>query len=75
MTREGAILARSPLLIQKTLAEKLSDKVQVIIAPPGANGRFIGENLVGKLPAGRENAGNATASGGYVRGDETGEEG
>ena len=75
MAREGAILARSPLLIQKTLAEKLSDKVQVIIAPPGANGRFIGENLVGKLPAGRENAGNATAGGGYVRGDETGEEG
>ncbi|MDR1064693.1 MAG: prohibitin family protein [Azoarcus sp.] len=54
MAREGAILARSPLLIQKTLAEKLSDKVQVIIAPPGTNGRFIGENLVGKLPAGRE---------------------
>ncbi|MDR2091833.1 MAG: prohibitin family protein [Azoarcus sp.] len=51
MAREGAILARSPLLIQKTLAEKLSDKVQVIIAPPGSNGRFIGENLVGKLPA------------------------
>ena len=75
MAREGAILARSPLLIQKTLAEKLSDKVQVIIAPPGANGRFIGENLVGKLPAGRENAGNAATSGHYAHSNETGEEG
>jgi regulator of protease activity HflC (stomatin/prohibitin superfamily) len=50
MAREGAILAQSPLLIQKTLAEKLSDKVQVIIAPPGAEGRFIGENLIGRMP-------------------------
>lgn len=50
MAREGAILTRNPLLIQKTLAEKLSDKVQVIVAPPGTNGRFIGENLVGRIP-------------------------
>ncbi|MCL2162267.1 MAG: SPFH domain-containing protein [Betaproteobacteria bacterium] len=50
MAREGAILTKSPLLIQKTLAEKLSDKVQVIVAAPGANGRFIGENLVGRIP-------------------------
>jgi len=51
MAREGAILMKSPLLIQKTLAEKLSDKVQVIVAPPGTNGRFIGENLIGRIPA------------------------
>jgi regulator of protease activity HflC (stomatin/prohibitin superfamily) len=50
MAREGVILTKSPLLIQKTLAEKLSDKVQVIVAPPGTNGRFIGENLVGRIP-------------------------
>ena len=50
MAREGAILMKSPLLIQKTLAEKLSDKVQVIVAPPGTNGRFIGENLIGRIP-------------------------
>ena len=50
MAREGAILAKSPLLIQKTMAEKLSDKVQVIIASPGASGRFLGENLIGRLP-------------------------
>ncbi|GAB3777910.1 hypothetical protein GCM10028796_57610 [Ramlibacter monticola] len=51
MAREGMLLSRHPLLIQKTLADKLSDKVQVIIAPPGAAGGFIGANLVGTPPA------------------------
>jgi regulator of protease activity HflC (stomatin/prohibitin superfamily) len=35
MGREGVVVTAYPLLIQKTLADKLSDKVQVIIAPPG----------------------------------------
>ncbi len=53
MEREGALLAHYPLLIQKTLADKLSDKVQVIIAPTPAAGEFIGSNLVGaRAPAG-----------------------
>ncbi len=47
MEREGALVARYPLLIQKTLADKLSDKVQVIIAPLPAAGKFIGSNLLG----------------------------
>jgi regulator of protease activity HflC (stomatin/prohibitin superfamily) len=47
MEREGAAVSRHPLLIQKALADKLSDKVQVIIAPPGTDGDFIGANLVG----------------------------
>lgn len=47
MEREGALIARYPLLIQKTLADKLSDKVQVIIAPTPAAGKFIGSNLIG----------------------------
>jgi hypothetical protein len=47
MEREGALIARYPLLIQKTLADKLSDKVQVIIAPTPAPGEFLGSNLVG----------------------------
>jgi regulator of protease activity HflC (stomatin/prohibitin superfamily) len=47
MEREGALIAHYPLLIQKTLADKLSDKVQVIIAPTPAAGRFIGANLLG----------------------------
>jgi regulator of protease activity HflC (stomatin/prohibitin superfamily) len=48
MEREGAVVARYPLLIQKTLADKLSDKVQVIIAPLPAAGKFIGSSLIGE---------------------------
>ena len=47
MEREGALIARYPLLIQKTVADKLSDKVQVIIAPTASAGQFIGSNLIG----------------------------
>lgn len=46
MEREGALIARYPLLIQKTLADKLSDKVQVIIAPTPTAGQFIGSSLI-----------------------------
>lgn len=52
MAREGALISRHPLLIQKTLADKLSDKIQVIIAPPPADGGFIGAGLVGALKTG-----------------------
>ena len=45
MAREGALLQKNPLLIQKTLADKLSDKIQVIVAPPGSD--FFGSNLLG----------------------------
>ena len=47
MARDGALVTSHPLLIQKALADKLSDKIQVIIAPPPANGDFIGAALVG----------------------------
>ena len=47
MAREVALISRHPLLIQKALADKLSDKIQVIIAPPPADGGFIGAALVG----------------------------
>lgn len=50
MAREAALLAKNPLLIQKTLADKLSDKISVIIAPPNAGG-FIAGNLLGGAPA------------------------
>ena len=48
MAREGALITRHPLLIQKTMADKLSDKIQVIIAPPPADGGFIGSTLLGR---------------------------
>jgi uncharacterized protein (DUF849 family) len=47
MAREGALVTKHPLLIQKTLADKLSDKIQVIIAPP-SDGQFIGSSLLGQ---------------------------
>jgi regulator of protease activity HflC (stomatin/prohibitin superfamily) len=64
MAREGALISRHPLLIQKTLADKLSDKIQVVIAPPPADGGFIGAGLVGSLKslrATQADAGDATA--------------
>src|SRR5688572_17910260 len=61
MEREGALVSRHPLLIQKTLADKLSDKVQVIIAPPPADGGFIGSTLLGAQR--RASAGAGTPAG------------
>jgi regulator of protease activity HflC (stomatin/prohibitin superfamily) len=54
MAREGALLTKHPLLIQKTLADKLSDKVQVIIAPTSASNAFIASGLLGTPAAGGE---------------------
>jgi len=45
------LIAKNPLLIQKTVADKLSDKIQVIIAPPQAGG-FFASGLVGPLGGG-----------------------
>ncbi len=45
MAREGSVVSRNPLLIQKALADKLSDKVQVIIAPPQPG--FVAAGLLG----------------------------
>jgi len=47
MAREGALVTSHPLLIQKALADKLSDKVQVIIAPAPTDGSFIAGGLLG----------------------------
>ncbi|QJR13040.1 hypothetical protein DSM104443_04134 [Usitatibacter rugosus] len=48
MSREGLIVTAHPLLIQKAMAEKLSDKVQVIIAPPGGDGDIVSAALLGR---------------------------
>ena len=54
MAREGVLITRHPLLIQKTMADKLSDKITVIIAPPSTSGGFVGAGLLGGAPkAGR----------------------
>jgi regulator of protease activity HflC (stomatin/prohibitin superfamily) len=69
MAREGALISRHPLLIQKTLADKLSDKVQVIIAPPPADGGFIGAALIGghKRDAGTSRNAETNAEGNSAR--------
>jgi regulator of protease activity HflC (stomatin/prohibitin superfamily) len=62
MAREGALLSRHPLLIQKAMADKLSDKVQVIIAPSPTDGSFIGAALLGtKKTAAPEQSAQAPA--------------
>ncbi len=48
LERDGALIQKHPLLIQKTMADKLSDRISVIIAPPPADGGFIGNTLLGK---------------------------
>jgi regulator of protease activity HflC (stomatin/prohibitin superfamily) len=48
MEREGTLVSRHPLLIQKALADKLSDKIQVIIAPPPTDSGFIASGLLGQ---------------------------
>jgi regulator of protease activity HflC (stomatin/prohibitin superfamily) len=47
MARDGALITKHPLLIQKAMADKLSDKIQVIIAPTPTDGSFIGAALLG----------------------------
>ena len=61
LERDSVLIARNPLLIQKTLADKLSDKISVIIAPPPASGGFIGAALVGgaQQRVAQSKAGNA----------------
>ena len=59
MARDSALIAKNPLLIQKTLADKLSDKIQVIVAPPSAGGFFAG-GLLGMQ--GRTAAAGASSS-------------
>ncbi len=68
LARDSALIAKNPLLIQKTLADKLSDKIQVIVAPPSAGGFFAG-GLLGMQSATRsapaaanDNAGGASAA-------------
>jgi regulator of protease activity HflC (stomatin/prohibitin superfamily) len=62
MATEGRLITQHPLLIQKTLADKLSDKIQVIIAPPPADGGFIGATLLGGQKRGAQSAPTAPAA-------------
>jgi regulator of protease activity HflC (stomatin/prohibitin superfamily) len=61
LARDSALIAKNPLLIQKTLADKLSDKIQVIVAPPAAGGFFAG-GLIGTQARGQVTAAVETAT-------------
>jgi regulator of protease activity HflC (stomatin/prohibitin superfamily) len=60
LERDSALIASNPLLIQKTLADKLSDKIQVIIAPPQAG--FFAAGLLGQPKAKQSDGAAATPS-------------
>jgi regulator of protease activity HflC (stomatin/prohibitin superfamily) len=62
LERDSALISKNPLLIQKTLADKLSDKIQVIIAPPQAGG-FIAGGLLGQLNARADKTAPAASEG------------
>ena len=62
LARDGALISKNPLLIQKTLADKLSDKISVIIAPPPTDGGFIGATLLGSGRNGRSQAASQAVS-------------
>ena len=49
MTSEAELLNKSPLLINKIIAERLSDKIQVVMVP--SDGKFFFANDVFKSPS------------------------
>ena len=59
LERDGELISKHPLLIQKTMADKLSDKISVIIAAPPASGGFIGNSLLGNSTKVAQQGGNS----------------
>jgi regulator of protease activity HflC (stomatin/prohibitin superfamily) len=59
LERDGELISKHPLLIQKTMADKLSDKISVIIAAPPAGGGFIGNSLLGNSTKVAQQGGNS----------------
>ncbi len=56
MAREGALITKHPLLVQKAMVDKLSDKITVVVAPPGTDGRFLGAAITGDLSKSQQTA-------------------
>ena len=51
MHLEGVALKENPLLIQKIIAEKLSDKVQIMMVPSDGKFFFANDVLKGAMPS------------------------
>jgi regulator of protease activity HflC (stomatin/prohibitin superfamily) len=62
MAREGALITKHPLLVQKAMVDKLSDKITVVVAPPGTDGKFLGAAITGDLPKATQVAQRAQAN-------------
>jgi regulator of protease activity HflC (stomatin/prohibitin superfamily) len=52
MKSEAEVLKDNPLLIQKIIAERLSDKVQIMMVPMDGKGFFANDVLKGAMPSG-----------------------
>jgi len=59
MRLEAAVLTQNPLLIQKIIAEKLSDKVQIMMVPNDGKFFFANDVLKGAMPVVAQWIGNA----------------
>jgi regulator of protease activity HflC (stomatin/prohibitin superfamily) len=53
MRGEAAVLTDNPLLIQKIVAERLSDKMQIMMVPMDGQNFFASDVLRGMMPTGR----------------------
>jgi regulator of protease activity HflC (stomatin/prohibitin superfamily) len=51
MRGEAAVLTDNPLLIQKIVAERLSDKMQIMMVPMDGNNFFASDVLRGMMPS------------------------
>jgi regulator of protease activity HflC (stomatin/prohibitin superfamily) len=51
MQKEAAVLTENPLLIQKIVAERLSDKMQIMMVPMDGNNFFASDVLRGLVPS------------------------
>jgi hypothetical protein len=52
------VLKESPILLQKIIADKLSDKVQIMMVPSDGKFFFTNDLLRGAMPAVAAGAGN-----------------
>ncbi|MFZ3212168.1 MAG: hypothetical protein WA188_11705 [Terriglobales bacterium] len=50
MQSEAAVLKQSPLLINKIIAERLSDKLQIMMVPADGKYFFASDVLRGQMP-------------------------
>lgn len=50
MARDAEVISKNPLLIQKAFAEKLSEHLQVVVAPPSSSGFFAQSLLNQPVP-------------------------